>query len=625
MRKVIAFILVAAILLPAGMVGINPVQAYAAVDAQKIISALDIMETDQGEIKADAAKITRAQYAQLLVNLSSSKDNVAVSSNISLFSDVSKKHWAAGYIKTAVTNGWMYGYLDGSFKPNQGVTLIEAITGVLKLLGYSDTDFAGNITGNKMALYQSKKLNKNVTTINKTTKINYSNCVNLFYNTLNSTTKEGKVYAEVLGYSLDENGSLDYLSVVNTGTEGPFVASQSWTSQLPFRITEATYYKNDVKCSYSDIDRYDVIYYSESAKIVWAYNTRVTGVLSAISPDLINPSSVTVAGATYSFETSNAAQEFSSVGSISKGEIVTLLLGKNDTVAGVLSQDEYSTTIIGVVTGTGVHSVEDADGKYVNMSYANFIDAAGNKYSQDYDDDKLSFNTEDIIIVKYEDGTVNVSEYDITKASLNNETFNSTGTYIAGKKLASDVKILDYSDGRSVTVYPVRLANMTILDSRILYYDTNVSGEIENMILYHATGDTDAYGIFTGLGVAAGSNSYNYIMDGTAGKFTKSNLTNLSITEGPVGFRYKNGEIAETYALSAIVADTIGTTTITSGSTKYPISEKVSVYYLNNDDYTITTLDKIKDLTKYKVTAYCDRAITLGGRIRVIVAESKTK
>ena len=623
MRKVIAFMLVAAMLLPMGVYGSNPMRADAAADVQRIIGALEIMKTDKGEISSSATKITRAQYAQLLVNMSSQKDTVAGSSNISLFNDVSKKHWAAGYIKTAVTNGWMYGYLDGSFKPNKGVTLIEAITGVLKLLGYTDSDFAGNVTANKMALFRSKKLNKNVAITEKNTQINYNHCINLFYNTLNTKTKDGRVYAEVLGYSLDESGSLDYLSVVNTGTKGPFIAEQNWTSKLPFSIAQATYYKNDQKCIFSDIDPHDVIYYSESAKIVWAYDNKVTGVLSAINPDLINPSSVTVAGGTYSFETSEVAQRFSSVGTISKGEVVTLLLGKNKAVAGVLSQNEYNATISGVVISTDVHRVEDANGNYVNMKYATFVDAAGNQYSQDYED-RLSFEAEDIIVVKYEDGKVTVSEYDRSKASLNNDTFNSAGTFIAGKKLAPNVKILDYSDGRFINIYPIRLANMTMLDSMVMYYDINTSGEIENLILYQATGDTDSYGIFTGLSYDGSSNSYNYIIDGASGKLKKSNLSKLSIKEGPTGFRYNNGEIAESYALNGIVADTIGATMIASGNTKYPMSEKVSIYYLNKDAYSITTLDKIKDLSKYKVTAYCDKAITLGGRIRVIVAESKT-
>ncbi|MBP1755446.1 MAG: hypothetical protein H6Q59_1844, partial [Firmicutes bacterium] len=115
---------------------------------------------------------------------------------------------------------------------------------------------------------------------------------------------------------------------------------------------------------------------------------------------------------------------------------------------------------------------------------------------------------------------------------------------------------------------------------------------------------------------------YNYIIDGTAGSLSKGNYQNFTITNGPTGFRYEKGSIAASYTLAKISVDAIGTTSVTSGSTKYPIAEKVSVYYLTDDEYVITTLDKISDLSRYKITAYCDKGVTLGGRIRVITAES---
>ena len=61
-------------------------------------------------------------------------------------------HWAAGYIKTAVQQGWLTGYLDGSFRPDKTVTLEEAATGVLKLLGYTTEDFSGSYPYGQLAL-----------------------------------------------------------------------------------------------------------------------------------------------------------------------------------------------------------------------------------------------------------------------------------------------------------------------------------------------------------------------------------------------------------------------------------------------------------------------------------------
>ncbi len=52
------------------------------------------------------------------------------------------RQWAP-YVRIAVQQGWMNGYTDGSFRPNNAVTLEEACTAVLKLLGYKMTDLSG--------------------------------------------------------------------------------------------------------------------------------------------------------------------------------------------------------------------------------------------------------------------------------------------------------------------------------------------------------------------------------------------------------------------------------------------------------------------------------------------------
>ena len=56
---------------------------------------------------------------KMLVSASTYKDKVSGASNSSPFKDVPYTHWAAGYIKTAVEQGWLTGYLDGSYKAGQ--------------------------------------------------------------------------------------------------------------------------------------------------------------------------------------------------------------------------------------------------------------------------------------------------------------------------------------------------------------------------------------------------------------------------------------------------------------------------------------------------------------------------
>ena len=60
-----------------------------------------------------------------------------------LFSDVGSGSAYAPYVRIAVQQGWISGYTDGSFRPDNAVTLEEACTAVLKLLGYDVTTLSG--------------------------------------------------------------------------------------------------------------------------------------------------------------------------------------------------------------------------------------------------------------------------------------------------------------------------------------------------------------------------------------------------------------------------------------------------------------------------------------------------
>jgi hypothetical protein len=67
--------------------------------------------------------ITRAEFATIM-----SRFVEASSSSTASFKDVSGDHWAIGYIKTCAANGWITGYPDGSFRPENPITRAEAVT-----------------------------------------------------------------------------------------------------------------------------------------------------------------------------------------------------------------------------------------------------------------------------------------------------------------------------------------------------------------------------------------------------------------------------------------------------------------------------------------------------------------
>jgi uncharacterized repeat protein (TIGR02543 family) len=72
--------------------------------------------------------ITRAEFVAIAARFMA-----AQSGNVS-FTDVSADNWAYQYISTAVSYGWVNGYPDGAFRPNQPITRAEAMTIINRML-----------------------------------------------------------------------------------------------------------------------------------------------------------------------------------------------------------------------------------------------------------------------------------------------------------------------------------------------------------------------------------------------------------------------------------------------------------------------------------------------------------
>lgn len=72
--------------------------------------------------------ITRAEFVAMLVRF------IGVQNEDCSFIDVSRDYWAYGCIATATKAGWIAGYTDGTFKPEQPITRAEAMTIINRVL-----------------------------------------------------------------------------------------------------------------------------------------------------------------------------------------------------------------------------------------------------------------------------------------------------------------------------------------------------------------------------------------------------------------------------------------------------------------------------------------------------------
>ena len=596
--------------------------APAEEDAAQVLAALDIMVGDaSGSLNLDAS-VTRAEFTKMAVAASTSRDAVGDTVAVKPYPDVPQTHWAAPYIKAAVDLGLVQGDLHGNFNPGRTITLAEGVTIVLRLLGYEDADFTGVWPSGQMAQYRALDLDEGVTA-GQDSAMKRRDALYLFYNLMITKNKEGTYYLNVLEPTLNlvnTAGELDRVALINSAMEGPVVASSGWQSQVGFDTASATVYRNGGESTLSAVQNQDVVYWSESMHTIWAYSNKVTGIYESAAPSASNPTSVTVAGKTYEIETTEAAYQLSDLGGYQVGDSVTLLLGRNGGVAAVGEASLAQDLVYGVVLSVENTTYEDSDGNSYNTRTATIFGTDGNTYR--YPVESRSLEAGALVRVTNSEDGVEIRGLSSTKLT---GRLSSDGKTLGKYTLASDVQIIDtYETCTPIQVYPSRLAGANLTGSTIRFYALNAQGEISHMILEDATGDLHQYGIITGVSeVSAGlvtNSAYTYDVGGVKQVFT-SDTTIYNLKSDPCQVKMESDTTVERlYNLTEVEVDSInGNTIVDAQNHSYTLSDNVAVYVYENNEYQLTSLERVSG-GDYRLTAWYDKPENEGGRIRVILA-----
>ena len=712
-----------------------------------LLSALNIMVgDDDGNFHFDD-NVTRAEMAKIAVASSSYKDTVALGLQFSPFSDVKGSFWGAPYIRAAVSAGIVDGFIDGTYRPNETVSYEQAVTMMLRVLGYTDSDFGASYPYGQLGTANSLKLTDGINgtigapmtrrdvaklvcnaldTRVKTTGqdlIATHNCQfiedvtiiasgfddsalgkdeistsagkyriddsfddgyvgskgdmvvkdgkyyvafssesglmtdkYIVYSTLNdailcypdgnnttikqfklsdSTTcyKDSVAYTygslrsqmemgDVLRVRYRDNGEVDYISYSEGTLMGPVKAtSLSWIDN--FNSNSQTKIVRDGKqVDKSAIQTNDILYYSDALNMVMAYTQKVTGVYEDAIPSKELPKSIVVSGVTYEVEGVDAFNDLSSSGSVSIGDTVTLLLGRDgEKVAGVVTLNDMSGTITGYVTGSGKKSFKNSDGTTYQSYYVDVVAVDGTAYTYPTSTDKSS-SVNKVCKITIKDGKAQVGS-SISATSVSGAVSYSD-LLIGNNRISSDVTILDvaknvYSDVPLYTkTYMQRLDGITLKDGQVLYAQKNSNGEISEMIVQNVTGDMYSYGIITSV-TKQGTSIVGATIESSGNEYQISGMSNLSVGL-PVKF-IKNGMSAD-YAQSLDKisggVDTLTAGYVEIGGKKYLLSPTVEVFQkekLSTKYMRISLTDAING--DYSYTCYTDNKET--GRVRVII------
>jgi len=752
MKQRIRILLLSACLLRA-MPGL-PARA-AETDAMQAVQALGIIAGDQAGNMDLERSVTRAEFAKMLTAASGYRDTVSgQGSGYSLFQDVKSSHWASEYIKTALDAGWMAGYTDGAFRPNQAITLEEACTAALRLLGYDSSALAGSFPAAQLSKAAALGLRDGLSLV-QGEQMTKDNCVTFFYNLMTARTSSGQTYAAALGYTLNSAGELDYAAlvakelkgpytasgaslalpftpqavykngeasakagaydvyyynenlrtvylyddkvtgvytaaspgaaspvsvtvggksydietsqaayklsaagefatgdvvtlllgmdgkvadvvsahtaaaedmdyteIVSYGLKGPYTAGADGQMVLPFAPAGASVYLDGTLSSAEKVKQYDIYYYNTSLQVVYVYTDRAAGIYTAASPSPAAPASVTVAGKTYSLGTSEAKYKLSTLGGCSAGDVVTLLLGMDGTVADVLTGAEVEAEYYGVVQGAEI-AADPVSGAAVN-THLTMACTDGNTYTFQLPASGR-FSVGNVVSVSISGGEVTAKQ--LSRKTLSGSV-NKAGTQLGEYALADGIQILDASDaGRCAAIGAARLAGCTLSGSQVRYYVLDENGAISRLILDDATGDTWSYGYMisastneSGGGLAL-SGTYRYVVDGRESTLNTNNKA-YPVRAGGFAVCYDadGSAIQALKNLASVKLTELGANTAMAENKKFALAEDVQVYLKQDGGYYLTDLSGI-NASDYRLSGYYDDfGCPAGGRIRVIVA-----
>ncbi len=592
-------------------------QAAGSGAKQEALQALGILTAGDSL----TSPVTRAQFAQMLVAASPYQDG-AEGYGSSLFKDLKGDHWASGYVRIAIEQGWMTGYVDGSFRPDQAVTLEEGCAALLRALGYDPTALKGAYPAAQLSRAGALGLLDGVSA-RQGGALTRQDCVDLFYNLLTAQTSAGTVYGTTLGYTIT-NGQVDYSALVSSHTKGPFVAESS-TLSLPF--APVTVYYNGAVSALSAVQPYDVYYYNANMSTVWICHNRVTGTLTGLSPSAAAPTAVTVAGVSYQLGTSEAAYRLSSQGSFQEGDMVTLLLGLNGEVVQAIAALENEAIYYGSV----VSSAKGAS----TASTTSLATASAQVTTQ-------VACTDGVVRTFYHSGTaldagklvtVSTTQSGTNVRSLSTKRLEGTvtkdGTGVGTYRFAAGAQILDTDDsGGYARVYPSRLAGARLSGEDVRYYTLNAAGEIDRMVLHNVTGDTQPYVYVSGIDDSSSETniavSYTYLRDGQAQ--TISGTARYPIQTGGAMLVYEKDSLRSIRQLTQVSLDGLSALSAMGDGREYPIAENVQVLLRDGSGsrgYYQTDLSQING-EDYTLTGWYDNlGYSAGGLIRILVATPK--
>ena len=488
-----------------------------AVETLRLMGVLD--GYGDGTFRPNAV-LTRAQFCKMAVYAMDGSSELGRYSTVTIFPDVKPSLWAASYINMAAKKGVIAGFADGKFKPNQTVTAGQAVTILMRGLGYKDENMGGVWPQGYMAEAQTCGLLKSTGITSAYSALTRGQAAKLFLNLFEAKRGTGEGAVVLFNYTLGEdevyltnldagkgtltaggktydmahpvtstsligskgkvvlNGDGDILTFLPiTGTSGisnaaVIIGANGSALGLDSLAGSNSYtiYKNGSPASAADLKKYDVATYSSATNAVIVCDTRVSVYYEDCTPSPSNPTTITVLEG---MELNVLPTAVESLSQFKPGQQMTLLLTADGQVAGAVdsSASGARSNALAVVDGSG--SMQLICGSTLVK-----INGSGSGYENSV-----------VNVTSTKSGNKGKLSLRAVSGKVSGDLDVRAGT-LGGKKLADNVLIFD--GGKQVAL--AELSQSSIRSGNISYARTNWAGEIDLIVLNNSLSDNVIYG-----------------------------------------------------------------------------------------------------------------------------------
>ena len=490
-----------------------------AIETLRLMGVLD--GYSDGTFRPNAA-LTRAQFCKMAVYAMDGSSELGRYSTVTIFPDVKPSFWASSYINMAAKKGVIAGFADGKFKPNQTVTAGQAVTILMRGLGYKDANMGGVWPQGYMAEAKTCGLLKSTGITSAYSALTRGQAAKLFLNLFEA--KRGTGEGAVVLFSFTPEKEEVYLTnldagkgtITVSGNSKPYTMAHPVTSTsligskgkvvlnsageiltfLPVTGTSGisnaaviigangsalgldsltggsgyTIYKNGSPASAADLKKYDVATYSAATNSVVVCDTKVSVYYEDCTPSPSNPTTITVLEGT---ELNVLPTAVESLSQFKPGQQMILLLTADGQVAGAVAPNTSGAR-------SNALAVVDASGGMQLICGNTLLKIGG---------DGSGYTNSVVSVTGIKSGGKAALSLRAVSGKVSGDLDVQAGT-LGGKKLAANAMIFD--GGKQVAL--AELSKSGVRASQISYARTNWAGEVDLIVLNNSQSDREIYG-----------------------------------------------------------------------------------------------------------------------------------